>query len=242
MMKKFEEKHENNERWLLTYSDLITLLMIFFVVMYATSNLNAEKYERMSNSFKGVFGGGKNVVGIDEGSYSSDEEVGLVEDATIPLDELSEVKTEIDKLINESRLSSVMSTKIEERGLVISFTDSMFFESGKADTTDKMILELENVYKILKGMSNYIRIEGHTDNVPIKTLQFESNWQLSAARAANVVEKLAGLGIPPDRLSAIGYGEYKPIFSNDTEGGRSKNRRVDIVILNSKSTASENKK
>ncbi len=241
-MRKVEEKHENNERWLLTYSDLITLLMIFFVVMYATSNLNAEKYERMSNSFKGVFGGGENIVGIGGGSYSSSEEIGLVEKAPNLLDELSNVKTEVDKLINESSLNSVMSTKVEERGLVISFTDRMFFESGKADTTEKMRAELADVSKILKGMSNYIRIEGHTDNIPIKNSQFESNWQLSAARAANVVEDLADLGIPPDRLSAIGYGEYKPIFSNDTEGGRSKNRRVDIVILNSKSTASENKK
>lgn len=240
-MKKREENHENNERWLLTYSDLITLLMIFFVVMYASSNLNAEKYKRMSDSFKDAFGGGKNVIGVEQGSLPSDKELNVIDKPVEPKDELSDIKIQVDKMIKDSNLSGSMSTKVEERGLVISFADSMFFESGKANITQKMDKQLKDVYKILKGIKNYIRIEGHTDNVPINTSQFKSNWQLSAARAANVVECLAKLGIPPDRLSAIGYGEYKPVATNENIDGRSKNRRVDIVILNSRSTASENK-
>lgn len=250
-MKKKPEKPENHERWLLTYSDLITLLMIFFVIMYASSNLDAQKYQAISSSFKDGFGSGQNVV--SDGGSGTSEEVKLVngqseENSTLEqmkTDEnskLDQVKSEVDKLIGNSDLKENVSTSIEERGLVISFKNNVFFDSGKAEIREDMKGKLNSIAKILSSIDNYVRVEGHTDNLPINTKEFHSNWQLSSLRAANVVEYLVvNAGLSPNRLSSVGYGEYRPSAKNDSEAGRSKNRRVDIVILNSKFNTSENK-
>lgn len=250
-MKKKPEKPENHERWLLTYSDLITLLMIFFVIMYASSNLDAQKYQAISSSFKDSFGSGKNVV--TNGGSGTGEEVKLVngeveKDSTseqFKTDEsskLDQVQQEVDKLIDNSDLKENVSTSIEERGLVISFKNNVFFDSGKADLREEMKGKLNSLANILNKIDNYVRVEGHTDNLPINTKEFHSNWQLSSLRAANVVEYLVvKAGLAPNRLSSVGYGEYRPSANNDSEAGRSKNRRVDIVILNSKFNTSENK-
>ena len=245
--KKKGKKKESGERWLLTYSDLITLLMIFFVIMYSSSSINAQKYKAMSNSFQSVFGGGTNVIGeAGNGSGNSDadeknEEPNVIDTELVESKKLENIKSEVDNLINESDLKEHITTSIEDKGLIISFKDSMFFESGKADITDSMKEQLDKVSKLLNIMNNYIRVEGHTDNVPIKNNDFSSNWKLSVLRASNVVEYLIDSNkISPDRISAVGYGEYRPIASNEGESGRSKNRRVDIVILNSKFENTEN--
>ncbi|MGG7163322.1 OmpA/MotB family protein [Clostridium ihumii] len=245
--KKKGKKKESGERWLLTYSDLITLLMIFFVIMYSSSSINAQKYKAMSNSFQSVFGGGTNVIGEGgNGSGNSDvdeknQEPNVINTELVESKKLENIKSEVDNLINESDLKEHITTSIEDKGLIISFKDSMFFESGKADITDSMKEQLDKVSKLLNKMNNYIRVEGHTDNIPIKNNDFSSNWKLSVLRASNVVEYLIDSNkISPDRISAVGYGEYRPISSNEGESGRSKNRRVDIVILNSKFENTEN--
>ena len=146
----------------------------------------------------------------------------------------------MDNLIAQSGLNSRVITKIEERGLVISFTDSIFFDSGTADVKEDYKRQLIEISRVLNKIDNYIRVEGHTDRVVIKAHLFNSNWQLSAVRAANVVEIFINqCGINSNKLSAIGYGEFRPIQTNDTEAGRAANRRVDIVILNSKSNQAE---
>lgn len=251
-MKKHEEKEANNERWLLTYSDLITLLMIFFVVMYASSNVSASKYKALSDSFKVALGGGKTIIGKDEGP-SMPEDSQKIESEVVPKEsdnnasalqteenKLKDVKKSIDTYLEQSDIKSSVDTNIEERGLVISLKDTMFFDSGKAaiiEESKKKIIELGN---ILNKLDNYIRIEGHTDNVPIHNSSFNSNWELSVIRATNVTELLIEQSkIPAKRLSAVGYGEFRPIDSNDTIEGRSKNRRVDIVILNTKYNKAE---
>lgn len=154
---------------------------------------------------------------------------------------LTQVKSKVDKLVNDLELKGSITTSIQEKGLVITFNDTVLFNSGEANIKDDWKTKLISISKVLNGIDNYIRVEGHTDNVDIKTPYFNSNWQLSSIRAANVAEFLINDGnINPARLSAIGYGENRPVKSNDTEEGRTANRRVDILILNSKFNTSEN--
>jgi chemotaxis protein MotB len=137
-------------------------------------------------------------------------------------------------------MSKNVSTSIDERGLVISMNDTLLFDTGKADIRPEFQQELTEMGKILNQLGNYIRIEGHTDNVPISNDEYSSNWKLSCDRASNVTEFLImKSGIQPQKLSAIGYGEYRPIADNSSEAGKAKNRRVDIIILNSKFNAVE---
>lgn len=241
MLKK-KPKKENGERWLLTYSDLITLLMIFFVIMYASSNIDKTKYKQIASSFQNAFtGGGKNPVGEDGSKVIDKDSV----PAPLVTEEqkLNDVKEKIDKDIKENNLTGEVSTKIEERGLVISFKDEMLFKSGDASIRKSSVNDLKKIAEGLSKIPNYIRVEGHTDNVPISNSMYSSNWQLSSVRAANVAQFISdNSGINPSKLSAIGYGENRPIADNKSEDGRLKNRRVDIVILSSKLNDSEDLK
>ena len=237
MKKRREEKPENNERWLLTYSDLITLLMVFFVVLYSASNINQKKYENLANSMSYAFTGGTGISDEESGqslaeSIDDGELAALVQSEEEKLQSLEE---QVDSMIKELGLEDSVSTSIEDRGLVISFNDIIFFDSAKADIKENMKSKLVVLSAILNKIDNYVRVEGHTDNIPIKNENYNSNWQLSSTRASNVVEFLIGQGgISPDRLSAVGYGEYRPISDNNTDEGRAQNRRVDILILNNK--------
>lgn len=241
-MKKKKGKEPNNERWLLTYSDLITLLMIFFLIMYASSNIDKVKYQSLASSFMSAFGGGKSLIGTDSRVD--------INDASKPLDtnsvekiKLEDIKKNMDKYLQQNNLQGSVSTKIEERGLVVSIQDSMFFDTGKADVRPESKQKIIEIGKILNAMGNYIRVEGHTDNIPISNDRFRSNWELSAIRATNVTEILINdAGIPPQMAASVGYGEYRPVATNLTADGRSQNRRVDIVILNSKFNQVENGK
>lgn len=248
--KRHEEKAPNHERWMLSYADFITLLMIFFIVMYAMSNVDKEKYKQVAaglNSAMGT-GVGKNIIGVDDG-VSAGEDLSPIKTNVVDTQEtnkLEGVKSSVDSYLRESGLKGNVETKIEERGLVLSFKDSLFFDSGKADIKETQIKELSEIGKILNQpavSSSYIRVEGHTDNVPISNNLFKSNWELSVIRATNVVQILIkGSEIKPERISAMGYGEFRPKDSNKTEAGRAANRRVDIIIMNTKFNEVENNK
>lgn len=241
-MKKDEEKEPNHERWLLTYSDLITLLMIFFVILYSSSNVDAQKYKALSQSFSVVFGGGKSIIGTSNNGSIADN-IAPIDTKLVEQETIQTLKSEVDNYLKDNKLDSNVSTVIEERGLVIRLNDSLFFDSGKTELKQESIIKLKEIGSFLSKTNNYIRVEGSTDNVPISNAHFSSNWQLSVIRATNVVELLINdCKIPPNKLSAIGYGEFRPVASNSTEEGRAKNRRVDIVILNSKLNTSENEK
>jgi chemotaxis protein MotB len=231
-MKRIEEEgHENSERWLLTYSDLITLLMIFFVIMYAMSSISENKYNQLAQSLNAAMGGGGNLIGSGN-SVNNNPGVQIVDSEETKLENL---KGEIDKYIQNSGLSKSVTTQIDERGVVVRLENSILFESGSAALKDGPKKEIVELGKILGKLGNYIRVEGHTDNVPLRGREFKSNWQLSAIRATNVAEMLISeAGIAPDKVVAMGYGEYRPIASNSTNEGRAQNRRVDIVVVNSK--------
>lgn len=241
-MKRKEGKGPNSERWMLTYLDLITLLMVFFVILYASSKVDQTKYQKVAASFMSAFGGGKSLIGTDNRPSISDA-TNPVDPTLVEAAKMQEVKSSMDKYLKENNLKGSVSTTIEERGLVVSISDSLFFDSGKADIKPEVSAKLVEIGKLLNKMGNYIRVEGHTDNVPINDGIFKSNWELSAIRATTVTRLLIDKsGISPKMIGAEGYGENRPIASNSTEAGRSKNRRVDIIILNSKFNAVETNK
>jgi chemotaxis protein MotB len=250
--KKHDDEHENLERWLLTYSDLITLLMIFFIVMYSMSNVDKEKYQKVAQGLNKAMGGssaaGANIIGKD-GGVSVEKDWQPANTEVVQAEEKSrmeEVKKQVDKYLQENGLASKVDTKVEERGLVLSFKDSLFFDSGKAEIKTDEIKKLVDIGKILNMQAvadSYIRVEGHTDNVPISTYQYKSNWDLSVIRASNVVQLLiAQSGIVPQRIAPLGYGEFRPVADNNSEAGKARNRRVDIIIMSSKFNEVENNK
>jgi chemotaxis protein MotB len=145
------------------------------------------------------------------------------------------IKAKLDQFSIENRIQTKLISSIEERGLVVSIQDTLLFESGSAEITPSAKKILKKISTVLAASPNYIKVEGHTDNLPIHTTKFPSNWELSVLRATNVVQILVqDGGIDSRRLSATGYGEYRPVADNNTVEGRSANRRVDLVILRSK--------
>jgi chemotaxis protein MotB len=245
-MKKRVEKHANHERWLLTYSDLITLLMIFFVVMYASSNVDTKKYQQISDSFRLALGSGASPSGTN--ILTSDTPVTLDVEAekikaAAETTKLNEVKQKVDTFLKGNQMEGSVSTNIEDRGLVISLKDTVIFDNGKADIKPEIKPRLIELGKFLNQLDNFVRVEGHTDSVAMHSYQFDTNWELSAVRATNVIKMLiAESAVVPKRLSAVGYGEFRPVGDNSTEVGRTRNRRVDIIIMDSKFDQVENNK
>jgi len=222
-----EPEKDRSERWLLTYADLITLLLIFFCVLYSMSSISSKKFDALAQSLSIVFGGsGKSGV-LDAGR------------SIIPGDkiykqhlEMQNTEERIKRMIAQLGLEGKITATRQDRGLVVSLKDTLLFNRGEADLTSQARDIINKVAQIVKNIPNAIRVEGHTDTDPIHNTKFYSNWELSTARATNVLQyMMRSSGIPPDRLSAAGYGEYKPIASNDSERNKALNRRVDIVIL-----------
>lgn len=250
------EGHEGGmERWLVSYADFITLLMVFFVIMYAMSKVDVQKYSAMANSLSVVLKG-KAMSVLDTAGPSIVPGVSgqQVKQGTTELSanqaQLEEVKNIINEFIKtqdqEAAKSQSGNTEIkklsdniiiyeQERGLVISFKDTLLFASGSDELTPRAKNIIAGVGGALKKLTNYIRVEGHTDDLPISTSRFASNWELSVLRAANVVHILSeSAGIQSSRLSIVGYGEHRPLVPNEDAISRAMNRRVDIVILKQK--------
>ena len=255
--KKREEEHVNHERWLISYADFITLLFAFFVVMYAVSSVNEGKYRVLSDSLSAAFSDPKRsmdpiqVGQISREGQSSSSVIGegqgsgLLSLPQIP--NLKQSQTESDhqkgiEALNDisSLIEGTLSDFIERGDIEITRNDlwieidiksSLLFPSAMATLQPAAIKILKSLSSILKSYQNPIHVEGFTDSVPIKTIIFPSNWELSASRAASVVQLLTQSGVNPSRMAAIGYGPYRPIASNDTAEGRSKNRRIVLVVL-----------
>ncbi len=226
--------------WLTTYSDLVTLLLCFFVLLYSFSSLDVQRFRSVIRGFQSLFGSG-----IMDGSSGMFEETAEIMD-TGPADysatlygllkrdweQLAKVEQELAHLLRLRGWEELISVHREEWGLVLGFKDSVLFELGKADLTPEALGILAEISHFLSQWPNHVRIEGHADNLPINNERFPSNWELSTARATTVLRYLRGeTGFDPERISAVGYGEYRPVAPNDTPEGRQQNRRVDIVIL-----------
>lgn len=240
------EETENVERWLISYADFITLLMVFFVVLYSMSQVDASKYEVLAQSLNIALAGGTGILDFTNPGVISLDQSGSSEKPILKptpagadpnskqseMKNMEDIKKRLETYFAEYGLSESVSMNIDERGLVISLNDTILFDPGKAIIKTGSLGELITVGQALNNMDNYIRVEGHTDNVPISNAQFPSNWELSAARATTVVRIfIDNANTPPEKLSAVGYGEYKPVADNATPEGRSKNRRVDIILL-----------
>lgn len=239
MRKKKEQGHSaSSERWLVSYADLITLLLIFFVVMYALSNIDAKKFESMAISMANAMGGGQSVlpnpgVAIPPGVSNPDA-------AATEANDLERLRAQLQEYIDQQGLSGNVTVRLEERGIVVSFQDVALFPLGSAEIAPEARVFIDQIGEILMVTTQFIRVEGHTDDLPISTRDFPSNWELSTARANSVVQALIrDLGFPQQRLSVTGYGEFRPQAPNTTMENRQQNRRVDIVVLRSRYETAE---
>jgi chemotaxis protein MotB len=218
-------------RWLLTYADMITLLMAVFIMMYSMSVVSMEKFNQAAAGLRAEFGG---KASSQAGGASARPHPDLM-DTDLPAleDDLQSVRQQLEEYIKENELEEVIRTSHEGRGLVITLvSDNLLFPVGEATLRAPALSILDKIARLLQDIPNLVVIEGHTCILPIRTERYPSNWELSAARACAVVRYLAEQWhIDPVRMAATGYGESRPVQPNDSEEGRALNRRVEIVIL-----------
>jgi chemotaxis protein MotB len=221
---KKEGEHENQERWLLTYADLITLLLGLFVILYAMSKIDAGRYAELVQALGGVFGGAQ------QGTMAGNH--GIIEPPIQIVGERQRIEQEIKHQMKENLSKGLMSVEQNERGITVHMMEELLFPSGSAELKQSSLAALDTLASILTTLRNDVRVEGHTDNVPIHTQLYPSNWHLSVSRAMNTAYYLMGdKRLDPERLSVTGYSEYRPLSPNTSDENRSRNRRVDIVIV-----------
>jgi len=253
------EEHDGGmERWLLTYADMITLLLALFIVLWSISSVNISKFAQLKASLHEALSGkviegssallsGGTAVLAPQGSQTPtinpaatvNIRASITKQIVTSLKHqdtanLHRVAQQVHTYVSKHGLSGRLQTSIDERGLVIRvLTDDLLFDPGQATLKPQAAPLLEHVARLLnaRGLTNPIRVEGNTDSIPISTPQFHSNWELSTARATAVLSFLLAHGVQPSRLSVAGYADQRPIASNTTAAGRSLNRRVDLVVL-----------
>ncbi len=256
--------HANHDRWLVSYADFITLLFAFFVVLYASSQVDKRKVGRLALAIQvafqemGVFEASTTMVPIDRAEpmpFSTAQAIentehtaalarivsrpeGALGGGAAENGDLTQLQSELETALASELKRQEIAMHREPDGLVISLREAGFFESGVAQMKAASVAAFDRIAGLLRPRGYRLRIEGHTDNAPIHTLQFPSNWELSTARATEIVRLLIVRdGFAPDRLSAAGYAEYHPVATNLNSEGRAMNRRVDIVILGKAQTA-----
>lgn len=247
--KKIEEPH-NLERWMVSYADFVTLLFAFFVVMYSISSLNEGKYKELSKAMTGAFSlnngvdNGIDVVKIFEQPpvvqpnlplenepYADVEKRRELSDAIMQeREKLSQASAKFENVLSPMIKENLVSVQKHDFWIELQMSSELLFTSGSDQLSKRATDVLNTISLVLNPLPNAISVEGYTDNIPIETPIFRSNWDLSSARATSVVHELLKSGINPLRLSATGYGEYHPIADNNDEKGRFQNRRVTLVI------------
>lgn len=242
--KKHSGHEEEGEAWLLPYSDLMTLLLAVFIVLFAVSQVDAAKAKLMSDEFSDKMMSQEAAMSNNPNNEVPEEKTSVVSESAsakanfseeVEQENLQKLKAQLDTLLDSKGLTGAVTTIIDERGLVVRFNNAILFDSGSAEIIKEKEGILLDVAKLIKTMQNYIRIEGHTDTVPMSSEVYPSNWELSSARASSVVKLFINKSqISPDRLVAVGYGEYKPVADNKTPEGRQKNRRIDIIVMSEK--------
>lgn len=247
------EEHEEHadESWLLPYSDLMTLLVALFLVMYAMSATDAKKFEEMSQAFSSALNGGTGILvhssatptksSLDQGRGKKldsvvDENTGETEIARLQKQEqedLEKLKKQFDQYIKNNGLTDLLNTKLNHSQLMITISDNALFSSGLAVVKDDSRQLAKSISTMLQQFPDYdVLVQGHTDNIPISNSSYSSNWDLSVDRALHFMKiLLLNPNLKPQKFSPIGYGEYHPIADNSTAAGRAKNRRVEVSIL-----------
>jgi chemotaxis protein MotB len=237
--------HVNHERWLITYADMITLLMVLFIVLYSMSQADASKFRILSASLSKAFNvdvlrGDTPTSLHGEGGHSPAttviqeaivQAVPVVPDSRM-IGAVEDLRATLLRAPQPASPAGGVEIGVTRDGVVVSLSGNVLFDSGKADLKPQGLILLDALAARLRTMPNEIRIEGHTDNIAITTPLYPSNWELSAARATTVGRYLTEHGgIAPTRVIAAGFGEHRPAASNDTREGRARNRRVDFVVL-----------
>ncbi len=247
------EGHADDERWLLTYADMITLLMALFMVLFSISSVNVSKFQTLKETLQAAFSpkvlsGGGSILpdgGADKSPQPPAEQPtpaavpksltdrAAAGDREAEQDEFRRLKRELDAFARRHGFSASIETLIDDRGLVIRLlTDQVLYDSGSAVLKPEATPLLAKISALVNVDSSHpISVEGNTDDVPIATGQYPSNWELSAARAAGVARFMAAHGVTATRLEATGVADQRPIAPNSTEAGRSRNRRVEIALL-----------
>ncbi|MBT3182925.1 MAG: flagellar motor protein MotB [Nitrospina sp.] len=243
--KKAPEEEEEDEHecpqgapsWVMTFADLVTLLMVFFILLFAMGSIEEEKWKQMKSSLKDALGQ-ENIpeAGIREGLDVIKEKVldettihAVDEVGAMVAKEVEEIASEVEEFVFKNKLAGKVEVSSDERGAIITLSDTVMFPPGKSRMTYTGDEIIKQVFDILKQFSYQVKIEGHTDNVPMNTAQYPSNWELSAARAAEVARKLVKAGFNPTNLSIEAFAQYRPKVPNDSRQGRATNRRIEIV-------------
>jgi chemotaxis protein MotB len=230
-----DAEHENTDRWLLTYADMITLLMVLFVVMYAISNTDLRKFSVLAQSVSAAFNldvlqGTELITISDAPNVQSDAGQFDSGSGAIATDYRAVQATLRDYAITQGQAGDVSVDRVPE-GIAIRISDGVLFQSGRASLDPASRGVLGKIFSVLAGMPNSLRVEGHTDDLPPTGPFYGDNWSLSTARALAVLQALGDLGIAQERLAAAGYAGYRPLVPNTDEAARARNRRVDILIL-----------
>ncbi|ADK84988.1 OmpA/MotB domain protein [Desulfarculus baarsii DSM 2075] len=224
--------------WMATFADLSTLLLTFFVLLLSMANMDVQKFREMLGSVQAAFGVQYEVQG-DFQPVAVPTAAPSAQNAAAPSRRISEARAamesrqmseQVQNFVNETGLGSEVNVNAGNKGVRLRVKGHLFFEPGGAEIRQEAKKLLEGIAKVTKKFDFYLTVEGHTDDQPISTPRFPSNWELSAARAAAVLRYLAGDGVPEKRMSAIGYASSFPIAANTSEAGRNKNRRVEFVF------------
>ena len=227
------------DRWLISYADFITLLMVLFIILYSMGQVDIEKYKQLAESLRVAFGGGggaERVIepGINQAGGMNEQgapaPIVIPGIPTRPLTS-SDVAAELTDLMVGSNLGGAVSVQNNIEGVFISLSEQLIFEPGTTNLQPQAFPVLDNIIKIIGPLDNEIKVVGHTDNIPPADPSYRSNWELSMARALTVVEYMQAIGIQGYRLNASGRGEYQPLFPNDTPEHRALNNRVEILVI-----------
>lgn len=235
------------DRWLIPYADLVTLLFAFFTALYAVTAVDASRLSTMADGLRAAVGTPpKATIDKPEGLSPQSEESQPAQPIETPTPvepdrgDVKEARAAILRDLGDMLDAKSLELIEDKRGLVLAIPESNSFDAGRADLSSQAQTLMRRIAGVLAGVPNAIRVEGHTDDAPIHTAQFTSNWDLSTARATRVIDFFISRGgVAPERLSAAGYSYYHPRASNESVEGRARNRRVDLVILNTTTRANE---
>lgn len=231
-----EEKHD--ERWLVSYADFITLLMVLFVILYSMGQIDIKKYKTLADSMRSAFsvGGAAQVVDSQINQAGGNSEEGTSKPIVVPgipegPTQSEEVAGQLTSMLSSQNLGSAVSVQTNIEGVLISLSERLVFKEGQADLPPESFPVLDTIVEMVRPINNKVRLVGHTSNLPSSSPYYPTNWELSLARAMSVARYMISAGIAPERFLVSGQGEYAPLFSNDTPQHQELNARVEIVIV-----------
>jgi chemotaxis protein MotB len=231
-----EEKHD--ERWLVSYADFITLLMVLFVILYSMGQIDIKKYKTLAESMRSAFsvGGSAQIVDSQINQAGGTSEDGTSKPIVVPgipegPTQSEEVAGQLTSMLSSQNLGSAVSVQTNIEGVLISLSERLVFKEGQSDLPVEAFPVLDTIIEMLRPINNKVRLIGHTSNIPSTSPEYPTNWELSLARAMSVASYMINAGIAPDRFIVSGQGEYAPLFPNDTLQHQELNARVEIIIV-----------